>query len=215
MKIFVDFDDVIFNAKRFKEDLIRIFVKNGISRHEFENSYYTFQKKAQAEGKFYDPKKQIEVLRRKGQIDHEKLKKDIDGFMKDLSSYVFPDTYDFLKVFSKKDLFLMSYGHEKHQRNKIKGAKISKFFSKSFITRSNKIENILRLSKELNFKKNEKIILIDDRPEQIERAEQKMKKIVTFRMSRKEGRYSDLICLDKDYEVKNFKEALVIIQKMK
>ena len=213
MKIFVDFDDVIFNAKKFKQDFIRVFRRNGITRSEFENSYYTFQKKAQMEGRYYDPKKQIEVLRRRNSIDHAKLGREVDAFMADLEKYVFRDVSNFLENFQKKDLYLISYGHEKFQRAKIKGSGIGKFFKKIIISKNQKINIIKEIIRKDNFSSEESVILIDDRPEQLEQTEKKRKSVVTFHMCRPEGRYSDLICVAMDYEVKNLKEADRIIKK--
>lgn len=213
MKIFVDFDDVIFNAKRFKEDLIHVFIKHGITRHEFENSYYTYPKAAQEMGKYYNPKDQIRVLKKRNSIDHKKLGKDIDKLMKDLKPYVFSDVYKFLENFRKKDLFLITYGHEKFQLAKIRGAEIGRHFRRILISKDNKINIIREASKKYKFSPKESVLLIDDRPEQLERTEKARKSVVTFRMCRPEGRYSDLICLDKDYEVKSLREALKIIKK--
>lgn len=212
MKIFIDFDDVIFNAKRFKEDFIKVFQNNGVTRAEFENSYYTYSKRAQEWGKYYDPKNQIRVLRRRNQIDHEKLEKDLDLFLADLREYVFPDVYRFLESFPKKDLFLLTYGHVKFQKIKIKGAGVKKYFKKLLISKDNKINVIMETCKAYKFSPGEKIILIDDRPEQLERAERARKSVVTFHMCRPEGRYTNLICLDKDYEVNSLKETLGIIK---
>jgi FMN phosphatase YigB (HAD superfamily) len=215
MKVFIDFDDVIFNAKRFKNDLIKVFLENGITRSEFDNSYYTFAKKDQDRGKYYDPKSQIQVLRRRRQINHKKLNLKIDDLMGNLERYVFPDVAYFLGNFSKKDLFLITYGHVRFQKNKIKGSGIGKYFRKTIVSKKNKIDDILKIAGKIKLFPEEDIILIDDRPEQIEEVEKRKKKVTTFRMCRKEGRYSDLICLKRDYEVRNLREALKIIKKKK
>lgn len=213
MKIFVDFDDVIFNAKRFKKDLIKVFLKNGISKSEFNNSYYTFQKRAQEFGQYYNPKKQVEVLRRKNKIDGKKLNRDLDDLLVDLRKYVFPDVENFLKKFYKKDLFLITYGHVVFQMKKIKRAGLQKKFNRVLITKDNKIDKIIKFSKEREFSPKEKIILIDDRPEQLEKAKKKSKSIITFRICRPEGRYSDLICMEKDWEVKNLRSVFGVLKR--
>lgn len=213
MKIFIDFDDVVFNARDFKEGLIKVFLKNGVSRHEFENSYYTFQKRAQEWGEDYNPKKQIEVLRKRNRINRAKLNRDLDKFMENLGQYVFSDTLDFLRQFSKKDRYLITYGHIKFQMKKIFNSGITNYFDKDKIifTKGDKIDKIMEISQKHKFPAREKVILIDDRPEQLERTEREKKSIITFRMCRPEGRYSDLICMEKDYEVKSLKEAGKII----
>lgn len=213
MKIFVDFDDVIFNAKKFKEDLIHVFMKHGITRRDFENSYYTYSKAAQARGMYYNPKDQIDVLKKRSRVDHKKLNEDVDKLMKDLSHYVFPDFYDFLDNFFKKDLFLITYGHEKYQLAKISGSKIGRHFRKTLVSKDDKINTIKKAAKRYRFSPRETIILIDDRPEQLERAEKRKKSVVTFRMCRPEGRYSNLICVYKDYEVRNLREVSRIIKR--
>lgn len=216
MKIFIDFDDVIFNAKRFKKDLIDVFLKNGITRQEFDNSYYTFQKKAQVEGKFYDPKNQIKVLKKRFKINKEKLEKDLDYFLADMSKYIFPDVHDFLSCFPKKDLYLITYGHVRFQRKKIRNSGMSKYFKKILISKDHKVNIVLEECKKYGFSpEKEDILLIDDRPEQIEKTEEAKKKIKTFRMCRPQGRYSDLLCIDKDWEVKNLREIKKIIKQEK
>lgn len=214
MKIFLDFDDVIFNAKKFKKDLVKIFLQNGISRSEFENSYYTFAKRAQEWGQYYDPKDQVKVLRRRDSINNKKLQKDIDDFMKDLSGYVFKDCYDFLRLFSRKDLYLITYGHVKFQKKKIKGSKIGRHFNKIIVSEGNKIDDIMRIIKEDEFSRDEDIVYIEDRPEQVEQAKKRTKRVRALHMCRPEGRYSDLACEYKDFEVKNFRETLKIIKKL-
>ena len=39
MKIFIDFDDVIFNTKLLKKSLVKIFSENGVPKKDFEESY--------------------------------------------------------------------------------------------------------------------------------------------------------------------------------
>lgn len=212
MKIFLDFDDVAFNAKKFKRDLIKIFIKNGISRSEFENSYYTFAKRAQEWGQYYDPKDQIKVLRRRDSIDNKKLQRDINYLMKDLSEYVFKDCYNFLKLFPRQDLYLITYGHVKFQKRKIDGSGIKKFFKRVIVSEGNKIDDIMRVIKEEKLPGDEEVVYIEDRPEQIERAKKQSKRVRAFHMCRPEGRYSDLVCENKDYEVGNLKEAMAIIE---
>ena len=214
MKIFLDFDDVVFNAKKFKEDLIKIFLKNGISRSEFENSYYTFAKRAQEWGQYYDPKDQVKVLKRRDSINNKKLQKDIQRMMQDLSGYVFKDCHAFLKLFRKEDLYLITYGHIKFQKKKIKGSKIGRFFNGIIVSKGNKIDDIMRVIKKDEFPRDEEIIYIEDRPEQVEQAKKKTKRVIALHMCRPEGRYSNLACEYKDFEVKSLRETVKIVKKL-
>jgi len=135
--------------------------------------------------------------------------------MKNLGAYVFPDVKKFLRKFPKKDLFILSYGQLKFQKSKIKGAGIEKLVSKIFVTKRKKIAVILELAQKYAFSKKEAIILIDDHPEQFKMSRRARKIIKTFYLSRKEGRYGDLPCLERDYAVKNLKEVARIIKKEK
>jgi len=214
MKIFLDFDDVTFNAKRFKRDLIGVFAKNGITRSEFDNSYYFLSRKAANKRDYYDPKKQVTVLRRRNQINRKKLGRDIEIFMKNLSKYVFKDFYEFPKFFKKTDLYLITFGHQKFQAKKIEGSGIKKFFKKVIISKKDKIDDILGIIKKEKFSDSEKMFFIEDYPEQVEEAKKRSKRLHCFHMFRPEGRYSDLACASKDFGVKNLKEVLKIIKKL-
>jgi hypothetical protein len=151
MKIFIDFDDVIFNTKKFSSDLFGIFGRHGITRDEFENSYYTFSKKSQSQGRHYDPDVQIQVLKKKNGVDTKSLKSDVDRFLKNLSRYVFSDVECFLKNFPKKDLFILSYGQAKFQKIKINGAGIENLVGRIFITKRKKADVILGLARKYAF----------------------------------------------------------------
>ena len=66
MKIFIDFDDVIFNTGKFKEDFLNeVFIKNGATQDDFMETRYHFFKNNNQANKYYDPKKQIEALGKK------------------------------------------------------------------------------------------------------------------------------------------------------
>ena len=52
---FIDFDDTLFNTKKFKKELIKIFLKNNINKKQFTEFYYDQNNK-------HDPEKQINKL---------------------------------------------------------------------------------------------------------------------------------------------------------
>ncbi len=215
MKIFIDFDDTIFNTKKFKHDLISIFLKHGVTLSDFENSYYAFQKPNKTKGLHYDPRAQIRALKKNNRGDGKKLEEEISVFLSKLETYVFGDVLKFLQMFPRRNLFILSYGHDVFQRKKIKGAGISGLVRRVFVNGNNKIELVMYLARKYAFSPKEDIILIDDRSEQLSRTKKTQQRVKTFHICRKEGRYSDLVCLEKDYSVKNLKEAARIIKKEK
>lgn len=215
MKIFIDFDDVIFNTKKFKQDLIGIFERFGVSREEFRDAYYTFSSSSKFQGRHYDNDAQIKTLEKRKKIDGKKLKAEVDRFMANLSVYVFPDVGKFLREFPKKDLFILSYGQPKFQKSKIKGAGVGKLVDKVFITKRKKVVAISELARKYAFSQKEAMIMIEDHPQQIAGAKKCQRRIVTFHLSRKEGRYCDLPCVERDYAVKNLMAVARIIKKEK
>jgi hypothetical protein len=216
MKIFIDFDDVIFNTGKFKEDFLdKVFIKNGATREDFAKTYYYFFKKNNQVNKYYDPKKQIEALGKKEYVNKDKLKKDFNVFMQDLKKYVFRDAICFLRKNSKHDLFLVSYGDPLFQKMKINGAQISGLFEKIIVGRFRKIDLISREVGKRNFSQDEKLIAIDDLPKHLRKTRELKKRLITFHLKRPEGRYKNLTCGYADYETKNLKEVSEIIKKEK
>lgn len=213
MKIFIDFDDVLFDAKKFRKDLKKIFLKNGVKRDQFEDTYYTFEKKGWETGRYYYPKDQIRRLKKDFKVNTQKLEKEIFRLLLDLRKYLFFDAGWFLRKFSKKDLFLITYGHKKFQKDKIVGSMIGKYFKKIIISKENKLLEIVRVMRVWGLKK-EGVIFIDDKPEHLKKIEKKAKSIKTIHMRRPQGRYSKDKCRHSDCEAKNLKQAYKIINSM-
>ena len=136
MKIFIDFDDVLFNTRDVKKDLISIFIDNGVSEQQFiEESYW--------DGR-YNLKEQIISLEQKYKIDGQKLRKELKYFFEDLSKYVFDDVLPFLQKIKKENLFVISYGDKKIQTEKIQQAGIAGYFQEIVITHD-KVEAINKI----------------------------------------------------------------------
>jgi FMN phosphatase YigB (HAD superfamily) len=181
MKFFIDFDDVLFNTRDFKKDLIGIFIRNGVSEKQFiEESYW--------DGR-YNLEEQIKSVEKKYKIDGEKLRKDTELFFKDLTQYVFMDVVPFLRKINREDLTLISYGDEKIQTEKIKQAGLYGYFDKIVITHD-KAEAINKIL-EKEGDNDEKMYFLDDRSEYIEGVKRALPEIITVLIRRAEGRYPD------------------------
>lgn len=203
MKIFIDFDDVLFNTKDFKEDLLAVFVKNGITKEQFKDSYW---------GKTYNLEKQIESIKKEYDVDSEKLEKDINSFLKDLKKYVFQDAHDFVEFVGKDYLFLASYGHKNFQYQKVKNAGLEDSFNQIVVTHNKKSEIIQNIIKEENLK-DETLYFLDDRIRYIEEVRDVLPEIKTILMKRPEGRYDDEPNKYCDHVAKNLNEVSDIISK--
>ncbi|MFH1565234.1 MAG: HAD family hydrolase [bacterium] len=218
MKIFLDFDDVIFDTKRFIDDRDQIFLDNNIAPEIF-NKYpndYSLKRK-QGELVKYSDKEHLESLRDvlDNNVDFEKLRKEISELIKDAEKYVFKEFYDFAEKIGKENLFLLSYGDVKHQTEKVKNSGIMDYFADIIITDGLKSE---ALSKKLLADNNEICYFIDDRITHLEDVKKQFPKIKTFLMASGDGRYKDDIKdkerIDKycDDVVKNFAEVEKLLE---
>jgi FMN phosphatase YigB (HAD superfamily) len=209
LKIFLDFDDVLFNTKAFKGGLINVFKKNGVSEKDFLKTYKDYPTVTRKGLKKYDPFRQIRLLEKKLGIDGAKTERDMLKFLGGGEKFVFPDVKNFLRRFGKKNLFLVSYGHTGFQDKKIENCSLAEYFQKVVVTDKMKAEVIKRLAR-----REEKFFFLDDRADQIEEVKKNFPQSATFLVKRKEGRYNDRRTEHIDYVIKNLKEGLKILKKL-
>lgn len=98
MKIFIDFDDVIFNTKLLKKSLVKIFSENGVPKKDFEEFYRLIFKNQKTT---HTPLKHIGFFAKNKEVDSSKISFHIEKLLKNLKSYVFNDAKIFLKHFSQ------------------------------------------------------------------------------------------------------------------
>ncbi|HAV11718.1 MAG TPA: hypothetical protein DCX32_04245 [Candidatus Moranbacteria bacterium] len=210
--IFIDFDDVLFNTKRFKEDLQNLFFQHGISREVFEKYYHNPDQKKIL--KTYDPWNHLEMIRKGEGIDTEKAKKELEEFMVDTTAYLFGDSRNFLKSFSGEFVCIVSYGESQFQEMKIGECGIGTYCEKVQITDELKSMVIEKILKDKN-PQDENVFFIEDRIEQIEDVKKKFPFVKTIFMRRSEGRYHDALTQFCDFEAASLKEAEGIINSLK
>ncbi|MFH0969360.1 MAG: hypothetical protein V1804_02535 [Patescibacteria group bacterium] len=207
MKIFIDFDDVLFNTKCFRKDIRDSFIKNGISGKIFDK-YYTDPKEYETGiRQKYNPERHIDRIRKKFKINKKSIVSGIDGLLMKGEKYIFSDVLDFFENFRKNELYIISNGDSGFQKKKIEGSKIKKYFKAVKISdrpKSNRIRGMLT--------KKEKTYFLDDRVEYISEVKKAFPSVITILVKRKEGRYNDEKTKYCGYEVKNLKEALKIIK---
>lgn len=208
MRIFIDFDDVIFNTKEFKNDLAAVFSSFGISRKAYEDSYFDPCDKHSV--KIHNINDQIERLKEKYSFEENVLRESLNKFIQNAEKYVFKDVVSFVELHKNEELCMLSFGNKDFQERKIKSSKIQKHISSIIITDKTKAEALADALKNTNA---EPIFFIDDRTEQIEDVKKKFPQIVTIFMKRPEGRYQEMVknqyC---DFEAHNFEEVENIIK---
>jgi FMN phosphatase YigB (HAD superfamily) len=211
MKIFIDFDDVIFNTREFITDFKKVFKANDISEEIFDKYYYdTAEQQSNIQIKKYDADRHIQRIKEVLHIDTGQLEEDFAKFINDTSKYIFPDVRNFLEQFERADLYLISYGDLEYQRNKIKNSGITKYFNKVITTYKLKAEELAKILS-LDEIESEDIYFLDDRVEQIRSVKKKFPQAHTLLVRRKEGRYNDEKDKYCDFEVGDLNEAARII----
>ncbi|MFO7807654.1 MAG: hypothetical protein R6V40_04530 [Candidatus Moraniibacteriota bacterium] len=204
MKIFTDFDDTIFNTKRFKNDFVKVFNKNGISKEEFNRTYYNHSIR---EVGGYDFEKQLELINWPSEFSRKKAIQDFKELIDGLNGYVFEDFYSFVKKFDRENLFLISFGDSDFKNLKIKKSGVAQYFKEyKVVKEEGKGVFIKNCALE-----REKLFLIDDRPEQLRIAKEEVPQLVPIRIKRKEGRYNNLEGDLNVFTSKSLKEAEEII----
>ncbi len=212
MKIFVDFDGVIFDSIKFRKSLKKVFVKSGVSIFNYDSTFNIFSSTTTKKNTAYSPKKHINKLEKIEKINRKKIERNLKNFYGDLKKFVFPDAIHFLGKFNPDELFILSFGNRNFQRGKIKNSGVDKFFGKIIISVENKMDIIFKTAKEKNFKKNEKIFFIDDCPDNLKKNKRNRMHIKTLYMKRRTGSYCNLSCPIADFEINNLKQALKIIK---
>jgi FMN phosphatase YigB (HAD superfamily) len=190
-----------------------IFTAYGISKEEYYASYCDPNDKRPV--KSHDLEDQTERLKKSHSFDEEALRKALDDFMQDTSGYVFEDVPPFVDLHKDDELMILSFGSKVFQEKKIRSSKIQNHVPNIIITDKPKSEALADALKKVNILSGEKVVLIDDRTEQIRSAKEKFPQVVTILLKRPEGRYQDMeqdqYC---DFEAHNLKEAQAIIKKL-
>lgn len=212
MKLFIDFDDALFDTKQFITDIKKIFFKNGISEKIFRKYYRDPEPKKEGSiVRKYNPYKQIERIKMQG-FNTRKIEKEFFNLLKNNEKYIFKDGIAFLRELKGEELYVVSYGDKKFQREKIINSGIAEYFKKILIIDISKAVAIRKILKNKTIKNGEALIFIDDRAKFLEDIKKSYPGMVTFLLKRPEGRYNDKRTKYCDFEVRGFDEISNIIR---
>lgn len=209
MLIFLDFDDVLFNTAKFKEDYFKLFKKRGVSKEIFEKCYYDPLDSRKT--KTYSPISHVKRICQVVPLDYVEFEKDIRQFTSDTSQYVFQDVSRFLDNFSKKELYLISFSKTSFQKAKIFNSSIADCFNQIKIVSELKGVAIKEIIKSKSIGESSAIYFIDDRVEHLSDVKIKNPEITTIFFLRKEGRHRDKKNKYCDYAVTSMQEISKII----
>jgi phosphoglycolate phosphatase-like HAD superfamily hydrolase len=209
MKIILDFDDTIFDTHQMVDEFVKISEKAGFTKNEFWTAYQGCKEKA---GDF-DAEIITDLLCRNSTAlslisKKEEIIKEINSVLSKTNDFVYPDFFDFVGDFDKKDLILLSFGTSDFHKTKIKNSKVGKFFDEIIITTGDKVEELKIICG--NHRKD-KIFFIDDKAEQIDRVKVELPQIIVMKMTRPQGGRGDTESQLADCVVENLNEAKEMI----
>ncbi len=215
MKIFIDFDDVLFNTRDFSAYLKEFFAKAGISQELFQQYYYDPVAQANGNVKLFNPEGLLARLEKYEKIKVAGIRAELNTQLQDLRRFVFADVQAFLVAMGKENLYVVSFGLPSFQQRKFIGSGLSELVESCVVTENLKAQAVAQLIEEVPIKPTEKIIFIDDRIEQLEDVKKKHPAILTIFLCRKEGRYCDQQNEFCDWEAHDLKEVEKIISNTK
>lgn len=177
MKLFIDFDGVLFDSEKFRNDLISQVEKSGFSRQEVYDAY-----NAECFDGNYLPADHLARLEKIRRFNLRLAETRIESLVTNAKKYLFSDVDESLKTISKlpdSQLEMISLGHPKFQPRKIKKTAIGKYFQKLHFTAVPKVEYLQSV-----VKANEKFIIVDDRGDALEEIVKKFPKAIAIEMRR-------------------------------
>ena len=156
MKYIFDFDDVLFNTKKFKEIIFKCLEKVGISQNTEEQYYKEFM----STGEPFSLKKFLSsLLVREGK--KENVTESI--YQQIMSSSTNLGNTELLKIVQKigrNNCYIVTNGDKEFQLDKINRVDIASFFSEIIVVPGSKKDAIEKICAK---HKNEKVIFIDDK----------------------------------------------------
>lgn len=215
MKIFLDFDDLLFDSVlvkgEFVEALREIYMRGGwsldrIRKTAQEFSFASYERRPVT----YSIEKHLAFLeKQEPRGTSERVLAETQVFMQDLKRYVFPDAIPFLKSYPSKDLFIITYGDLGFQKAKISGSGIAPFFNDILIIgQGPKTPAIVDYAKTHNIAKSETLIFIDDKVKYFDEANDSSYRLVKILLDRRGSESKG----NADYQATNFNEVEKIIR---
>lgn len=178
MKLFIDFDGVLFNSEKFRSDLVSQIEKSGFSKQEVCDAY-----NAECLDGNYLPADHLARLEKIRKFNIRLGEARVENLVENARKYLFSDVESSLKLLSKLpdyQLEMISLGHPKFQPRKIRKTRIGKYFQKLHFTAVPKVEYFQNV-----VKANEKFIIVDDRGDALEEIVKNFPKAIAIEMRRK------------------------------
>jgi FMN phosphatase YigB (HAD superfamily) len=210
MKIFIDFDDVLFNTQAFTAFLQEIFKNFGIGKELFRQTYEEVKKHTGGKNFSYTFEAHVKALQDHLEFDGEGLLQVLKNETADTSKFLFPDTLPFLEFLRKAghSAWILSFGDSGYQMMKIQSSGVGDRVGGVIITQERKE----RALEQQGLTQNEEAYFFDDRAHFLEGAKKIFPALLTVLVSRPEGRYADRRSALCDYHITNFQEGIRLLE---
>ena len=154
MKFIFDFDDVLFNTRKFKEQIYLSVEKIGIPRSVEEECYKEFRKYA------FSLKKFLSYLFDKEKKENVSVDGIYEEIMFDCKSFLNQELVEMVRNLGATNSFIVTSGDKEFQFDKIKRAGVESLFLEIIVVPESKKGEIEKLCAKY---KNEKVIFVDDK----------------------------------------------------
>lgn len=160
MKLIFDFDDTIFDTKRFKKErLFKCLEKYGITPENFEKSYLEHRKKYSN----YDIDIHFQELVKDFGVNVN-IKQVIIEITTNIQKFVFPDVKNIFAEQGKENIFIITQGSTAYQKLKTENSKIREDVEEIIVVSGSKLEEINALCEKF---RSEMILFFDDKYEHL------------------------------------------------
>jgi FMN phosphatase YigB (HAD superfamily) len=208
MKIFLDFDDVLFHTQAFVNQTQKIFVQCGVSEELYRETYMQSRQKGNGALKVYGLDVHLKMLQELlPGFDAERARQGVEAILADTATYVFSDVEKLLKRLyaGGAQMYVVSFGVPAFQRAKIENSGLKKYLKGVLVGLEEKGKMLSEiLGESLS---QEPVWFIDDQIKFIEDVKRRFPFVNTVQVCRPEGRFNCPLVSHSDFTVKNM-EAL-------
>lgn len=212
MKLFLDFDDVLFHTDSFIRAKRELFARCGVSDVLYQETYEEAKSGEDEAVRMYDFEKHLRILERESaDVRTDLIREGMESVFRRTSEFVFADAKDFLDGMRMigAEMFVVSFGSPEFQAKKIEYSGIRPYFSDVFVGTDSKSAMIRGIMETLI--PNEPVWFADDQPKFLEDVKKAYSKVKTVQIMRPEARWKNDRSPIADFAAKDLDELHRII----
>jgi hypothetical protein len=191
MKIFFDFDDVLFHTQAFVDETRKVFEQQGVSEGLYRETYAAARRLGNDFLKVYSLDIHLETLADiVPGFNGDEVRRGVGQVLSDTRPYLFPDVEACLRELARRgaDIFVASFGKPDFQRAKIANSGIGEFLKDILADLEMKSTMMGRV---LDGKtSHEEVWFFDDQVKFLEDVKRAFPFVRTVQVCREEGRFN-------------------------